>query len=180
MRRTKLILGYLLLILPLISVAEEVTDAKPAGSSLSGIKYGIGISLSYDVFGDNRVVTASLDENGIVRVSDEQTFPARIVLESHYFFPAASGKWGHGPFVAVQPGSERVIEAVGGGWMAGFLKNRATGESWNIGVGLLVTPSVRVLGDSITANKALPTNETTIRYKYQSQIGGLAMISFTF
>ncbi len=161
-------------------VSAKETTAVSTNKSMGGIKYGIGIALSYDIIGDDRVVTASRDENGIVRVSDEQTFPARIVLESHYFFPAASGKWGHGPFVAVQPGSERVIEAVGGGWLFGFLKDKVSGESWNIGVGALVTPSVRVLGDSITANSPLPANETTIRYKYQSQIGGFAMISFTF
>ena len=89
-----------------------------------------------------------------------------------------------GAFVAVQPGSDSVIDAIGLGWMFRFpdklqmLGNRTL----NIGFGLIADQGVRVLGDGFVENTAPPTSptgtpETQVRYRTTSQSGIFAMAS---
>lgn len=165
--------------------AVKQANDKAAEQSFAGLKFGIGLSLTKDNGNNDRVVSATLDENNIVRIEEEQNSVARIVLESHFFFPrtTASGLiWGHGPFVALQPGTDELIDALGMGYMVGWRRNNTTDDnsSFNLGVGVIVDPSVRILGDGIEPNQPLPTNETAIRYKQTSQNGWLVMFSFGF
>ncbi len=170
--------------------AEEVATER----GFAGLKFGVGLSLTHDLGENNRVGSASL-VNGIVRVDDENNDIARIMLESHYFFKQSkpftlfnsnvkvpSEQWGRGPFVAIQPGTDEVIEAISLGMMWGFKKspNPADKRSWNIGIGAVVDPNVKVLGDGISENVALPTGETGIRYKDKSQWGLMLLTSFSF
>jgi len=134
----------------------------------------------------NRIDEAKL-VNNVVRVTEERNDIPRIMLESHYFFlpdttflrAVEPKNWGHGPFVAIQPGSEEIIEAIGFGWMIGF-KRENSESSWNIGAGLVVDPNVKILGDGIEENKPLPAGETEIRFKETSQWGVLIVTSFGF
>lgn len=136
----------------------------------------------------------------MVRVSKVENVRARMILESHHFFTptfnnrAASflglaeneagneGKknWGVGPFIALQPGSDEVIDAIGAGLMVGFRRPNAETQSFNIGVGVLYDINSQVLGDGIEENKPLPGIETEVRYKERSQDGLLIMSSFSF
>ena len=74
------------------------------GREFAGIKFGIGISLTHDTGNNDRVESASLDENGVVRVSKDQNDIARIMLETHYFFePNSGGRSFLGMFLMKKP-----------------------------------------------------------------------------
>ena len=115
------------------------------------------------------------------------------MLESHYFFKperdfarglVKRGQWGMGPFVAIQPGTDEIIEAFALGWMWGFkrVENPAIPDnsSWNIGVGAVVDPNVRILGAGFDRNMPPPGSETQVRFREKAQLGVLVLVSFSF
>ena len=53
-------------------------------------------------------------------------------------------------------------------------------DSFNIGIGVMMDPSVKILGDGISENQPLPLGETTVRTKETSQWGVLFMVSYNF
>jgi hypothetical protein len=161
-------------------------------------KYGRGLSFTHDLGWNHRVTKAEII-NGIVRVEEQRDDIARIMLELHYFFtPNAihpfgleQYQWGHGPFVAIQPGKEKIIDAIGLGWMIGFrnkvttftdkgLQTKWAATSWNFGVGFVVDPSSKILGDGFVANRPPPPGETVVRLKDTSQGGIMFITSFSF
>ena len=170
---------------------NATTDQSPPSreSEFLGLGFSAGISLTIDGGSRKRIESASV-VNGIVRVDDENDTRARVMLESHYFFETPhkflrvldAKNWGHGPFVAVQPGSNEIIEAVGLGWMVGFKRNGGNNDnsSWNIGIGVAVDPNVQTLGDGLVENMALPEGEQGIRFREETETGGLILVSFTF
>jgi len=179
------------------ATADQVTEAKArqdaikaGNSAFAGVELGVGLSFTIDRGRRDRIGNATLVKN-VVRVEDQNNNRARVMLESHYFFtPGVGGndpddptvraaRWGVGPFVAIQPGSEEVIEAIGMGIMIG-LRRGNSGESFNLGVGYVVDPNTRVLGDGLEANQPLPPGETEIRYKDTAQSGILILSSFSF
>jgi len=183
--------------LPAVAVPAQVPiQPKPSygssqGRNFAGINFGVGISLTRDTGSHDRVETAFIDENNIVRVSKNQNDIARIMLESHYFFePRTSDfsfmgltkgiNWGHGPFISLQPGTDEIIEAIGIGWMVGFRRGGDDNSSLNLGIGYIIDPSVQVLGDGINENMPLPQGESQIRFKDTSQSGIMFIASFTF
>ena len=145
-----------------------------------GLGFGVGISLTIDSGGDKDRVKSASVINGIVRITDENNTPARIMLESHYFFTSKDGNFGHGPFVALQPGSNEIIEAIALGYMWGFKRDSPKGssDSWNIGLGIVVDPNVQTLGDGIEPNEPLPTGDS-LRFKEETETGLLIMSSFS-
>lgn len=186
---------------PLPSSTPPTIDAKPKDKGptqpFGGIEFGVGVSLTLDRGDRDRVSEAVLDTNGIVRVADQNNNPARIMLESHYFFTpcgrsllgrknlcsdnAESEKlqWGAGPFIALQPGGENVIDAIGMGLMIGFRRGQ-TSQSFNFGIGYVVDPNTKVLGNGISEDQPLPAGETEIRLKETAQSGLLFLASFSF
>ena len=173
-----------------IAKAIKALDKKPGGT-FGGIDFGGGISFTLDVGTSDRISDAAL-VNGIVRVNDENNGRARIMLESHYFFTPQADidflglknaqrekQWGWGPFIALQPGTDDVIEAVGMGVMFGARRG-AGDDSFNLGFGVVVDPNTRILGEGLRANKPLPVGESAIRYKEEMQTGFLILSSFSF
>ncbi len=172
--------------------------------------FGMGVALGavIDVGGRDRIESASLDPNGIVRVEQDSNTRANFMLEAHFFlkpnfgFPfgcrsadnpeegigcVKAGDWGFGPFVAVQPGSQNIIEAVGAGVLLGFKKSAVPVlrdipivHSFNLGVGAMLDVRQRVLGDGIRVNEKLPVGETAIRFRETSQIGAVVIFSAAF
>lgn len=175
-----------------LAAAQGSSAGGGATQKFGGLEFGVGLSFTADVGTSDRVSDAEL-VNGIVRVKDENNGIARIMLESHYLFTpnrtslfgVPAGRWGHGPFVAIQPGTDDIIQAIGAGWMIGFRRpapatGEDTGQSFNIGFGVVVDPNTRILGDGIVANQPLPAGETAIRYTEEMQIGALLLFSFSF
>ena len=180
-------------------IAAAVADEQEnrGRQKFGGLEFGVGISFTLDVGKTDRVREAEL-VNGVVRVKDEDNGRARIMLESHYFFkpcqsadgqPIAGcslpfglkgGDFGWGPFMALQPGTDNIIEAVALGAMLGFRRPGEGSESFNLGLGVVVDPNTRVLGDGLIANQPLPAGETAIRYKEEMQTGLLLLASFGF
>lgn len=175
----------------LLLAAHELACAQQR--DFGGFTLGAGLSLTWDLGESDRVNSASI-VNGIVRVTEESNEVVRVMLESHYFFVpdrelsvlgisrVPKNQWGHGPFVAIQPGSDDIVEAIAFGWMWGF-KRSANAEdtaSWNIGIGAVVDPKVKVLGDGFVPNEPPPAGETEVRYKEKGQWGLLILTSFSF
>ncbi|MCI5125976.1 MAG: hypothetical protein D3925_16280 [Candidatus Electrothrix sp. AR5] len=160
---------------------------------LGGFKFGVALGLTMDL-GDNDRVESAEVVNGVVRVTKDNNYSPRIMLETHYFFTPGpqdtfgpeeflghkEGEWGFGPFVALQTGSEDIIEYIGAGIMLGFRRSEESTNSFNVGLGVVVDPSVKILGDGIVENRPLPEGEAEVRFKETSQLGLLAMVSYAF
>jgi len=173
----------------LICGISSVSNAQ-SERDFAGLRFGVGISLTADIGSDERVQSAEV-VNNIVRITNEDNSVARIMLESHYFFKpnksflnvVEKNQWGWGPFVALQPGSDEIIEAIALGWMIGFKREGQQTDdtsSWNFGLGLVVDPNAQTLGSGLNANSPLPDGEEGIRFKEESQLGILFLTSFSF
>jgi len=173
---------------------EDETIEKQGQRKFAGLDFGVGISVTFDTGNHDRVQNAEIVD-GVVRVTKETNAIARIMLESHYFFTPdnflgiqanvdASGEnkktFGIGPFMALQPGTKEIIEAIGFGIMVGWRRDGAGPGSWNLGIGGVVDPNVQILGDGFVANEPPPGSETQVRYKVQDQRGWLFLASFSF
>ena len=171
--------------------SEKDDEAAAKGQrAWQGLNFGVGLSFTWDGGSTDRVKRASI-VNDVVRVDDEENVIARIMLESHYFFVPddpwfglKKGQLGWGPFVAVQPGTEDIIEAFGVGLMVGFRpfdpKGIAGNASFNIAIGAAFDPNVQVLGRGFREDRPPPEGEDSIRFKETDQVGVLAMFSFTW
>lgn len=170
-----------LIILPLafIFVFTVLTSTSFAdGHDFSN--WGLGVSLTIDTGNRDRVDEANI-VNGLVRVDKDNNAIPRMVLELHHFVWAWKNETiGLGPFAAIQPGGDDIIDAFGGGLMVGFRKNRETKLAFNVGIGIIVDPNTKVLGDGFAANLAPPPGETEVRFKETEQYGALILISTSF
>lgn len=175
--------------------------AQEATIDFTGAGFGSGIALVIGLGEKQRVKDAEV-VNNVVRVKSDSTTTPRILLNLHYFFSDAcdggAGKFcveqgvdaggrrilvpmrGWGPFVAVQPGSDQTVAAVGGGVLFGWRRAVDKPDSFNVGAGVLADQNVRTLGDGIYANQALPAGETQIRYKESTRWGVILMASWAF
>ncbi len=88
--------------------------------------------------------------------------------------------WGIGPFAALQPGTDNVIDAIGGGLMLALRRDTVKSDSFNIGLGLLYDVDTPTLADGFVENQAAPGTETTVRLRRGSQIGFLVLTSYSF
>ncbi|RXD05009.1 hypothetical protein EQZ23_07725 [Sphingomonas sp. UV9] len=183
-------------------VASALTAAlAPPKQTFGGLDLGAGLSFTLDLGKLNRISRASA-VNGIVRSDDQDNGRARIMLESHYFFTPCTwnflglknpckakdgwqvadpkeARWGLGPFIAVQPGSDNIIDAIGMGIMVGARREQSA-QSFNLGIGIVFDPNTRVLGDGIIENQPLPIGEIEVRYRETLQTGILVLTSFSF
>lgn len=167
-----------------------------ADKRFAGFNFGVALGVVVKAGKRDLVQTAAVDPNGIVRIERDNNTTANLLLESHYFYtPQASflglvdsRNWGHGPFVAVQPGTENIIQSVGAGWMIGFKRSsivaqdlaRDRGDSFNIGIGVMVNPNAQVLGDGVQKNQPLPSGETSVRLRKTTEMGYLITFSYSF
>lgn len=164
-------------------VQKQQRDQKE--NEFAGLTFGVGISTTFDVGNHDRVKDAQVVD-GIVRISSSENARARVMLESHYFFLrencrlVESRMCGWGPFIALQPGTDNIIEAAAIGLMVGYRRNRDESASFNLGVGLAVDVNVKTLGDGIFANQPLPAGETEVRFRTREQLGVVILASFSF
>ncbi len=169
------------------AAVQKLLAEQQAAQDFGKLGFGAGLSLTIDLGTKDRIAEAQIVKT-IVRVTDQNNAIARLLLETHYLFkPAGSGPfglaekmWGVGPFVAVQPGEDRIIEALGFGLMIAFRREETKTDSFNIGVGFMIDPNTRVLGDGFVANAAAPNGEEEVRYRETAQKGLMLMTSFSF
>jgi len=167
---------------------ENEQAALERKKNFTDFDWGIGVGVA---FGDDQRVETAVIENGVVRVTEDDTDEARILLEIHKFFtPFENKDIGVGPFAMVTAGGTGgdVLSSFGLGIMIGFrrdsddsIKSTSTSSaSWNLGIGLVLDNDVMVLGDGIRANEALPEGVTDIRFKKESQDALAIIFSTTF
>ncbi len=190
------------------AAVEAKTAAASGKQNFGGIDFGIGIAMSYDLGNNDRVRDATIVD-GLVRVNRTENIRARLILESHFFATptfsatrraedeaycadfrgdanayrncrASLKDFGIGPFVALQPGSDKVIDAIGAGVMIGFRRGEDRTASFNLGIGVFYDVDTQILGDGFVENAPPPGGETEVRFRRQSQSGLLLMSSYTF
>ena len=185
----------------------NLADDDDGRQKFGGIDFGIGVAFSYDLGNHQRVKEATIVDN-IVRVTRTENVRARLILESHYFFTPPSAALGNysgafcdtmqdypdqkddcdnrrknfgiGPFMAIQPGTDNIIDAIGAGVMIGLRRRQETSASFNIGIGVLYDVNTQILGDGFVENQAPPGKETEVRFRRGSQSGLLIMTSYSF
>jgi hypothetical protein len=168
------------------------TLKKRKTQEFAGLHFGVGIGFT-QTFGRDRIESV-FNDNGIVRIEGETNAIPRVLLESHiYLTPKQwgevfstldytenpTGKIGIGPFIALQPGSNSVIQAIVAGIMIG-LKDpmyKDANHTWNLGIGISVEPSSKTLGDGLKANEPIPAG-TALRTQDRSLVGITALISY--
>jgi hypothetical protein len=163
----------------------EMTDTEIKAKTFEkfqGINFGLGVGV-VGAPSDRLAQNGAQVVNGIVRVEDQSNTTASVLLESHYFFADKERpRFGHGPFVALRSGgsSNQIIDSIGLGYMLGWRYDDKSNSSWNIGAGLSINPSARVLGDGITKNAPLPLGETEVRTQTQTLLGFMILVSFSW
>jgi hypothetical protein len=168
---------------------------RDSDTRFAGFNFGIALGVTTKAGRRQIVNSASVDANGLVRIDRDDNATANFMLESHYFFTpnfplinVAPKDWGIGPFIAVQPGTDNIIQSVGAGGMIGFKRSklilkdlqRDRGDSFNIGFGVMLSPNAMVLGDGIEKDKPLPGDEKTIRLKRTTELAWVILFSYTF
>lgn len=95
--------------------------------------------------------------------------------------------WGIGPFLAIQPGTDEIVESIGIGVMVGLRRGGDDSEgnqSFNLGLGVVNDPSVQILGEGFVADQPAPLDENSnplpIRFRKTDQTGLLLLASFSF
>jgi hypothetical protein len=183
----------------IVQVQQKVVD-------WAGFGWGVGIATNFDV-GGKRVNSATV-VNNVVRVEDSTAnVGVSFVLEAHYFLkdtmsrgcsekgtsPINCTERAWGPFVALEvgggssasPAANGPITGYALGWMLGMRHPSPIPDiapatsSWNIGIGLRVSPNGKVLGDGIVANQALAAGDT-IRYKLEPRYGVMLLSTFSY
>jgi hypothetical protein len=86
---------------------------------------------------------------------------------------------GIGPFVAIQSSKDSPIEAFGLGALVGLRPDAKSSTSLNLGIGALLDPKVRVLGDGIVEGQPLPDGETEVRFRTEGRWRFLILASFS-
>ena len=180
----------------------QTTTTTYGDVSWQGLNWGIGIGTNFNLGG--KLVTGAEIDNGIVRVTDTSAnVGIGFVLEAHYFFK----EWlplpnclnyncndiATCPFVALEvgtgatatPSSSGLITGYALGWMVGLhhpdpTSSKTSNASWNFGVGFVVNPTAKVLGDGFGPNQPPPAGETSVRYVTEPRYGILLLSSFSF
>ena len=151
-------------------------------SSLDALGFGAGLGFRWNVYEPDIVSEATVDANGIVRVNKRNNTQAGLVLETHYFAYRRSN-FGIGPFVAVQTGSENLIESVGLGLMFGWEVNDE-GRGFGLGFGYSAQPRAKVLGPEFVENQPAPKNASgqplAVRLQERDKGAIVAVLSVIF
>ncbi len=176
---------------------EQDNDANRDNNYFSN--WGVGPAITYDVFNRPRVDNARV-ENGIIRGDEQANAGASLLLEMHFMRPVErltpfSRQFGSsfcgdgilcgaGPFIAVQAGSDEIIEALGAGWMWGFRREDQQDRLWgagqfNFGVGLVVDPNATTLAPGFELNEPLPAGATDVIVEDDAQVGLIIVFSLS-
>jgi hypothetical protein len=181
---------------------DYVELADKASKAFGGVKFSLAMGANggnlEDAVEDAALVgavaanptTGQAEIRPVVRVTKAATSRPRLLLEAHKFpwtrderlrgtvFNGA--KLGFGPFVAIQSSESELLQAFGVGAMVGMRLGPTDSSSLNLGIGRLLDPSVKTLGNGIEDGKPLPVGETAVRFNTQARWSWLILASFTF
>ncbi len=145
-----------------------------------GLNWGIAVAAAYTFEKDPSVDEAEI-LNGSVWVTRESKASPRVMLETHYFLSLRSGKWGWGPFLAIQPASGDLLGTIAGGVMVG-IKNAddKNNNSFNVGIGPYLINNYKELTAGLVDGKMAPEGLSTIKYKTRAAAGICLVFSFSF
>lgn len=176
---------------PLVQ-GQNVNSREENRREFAGINFGVGLGVTLDTGTRDRVDAATIDANGIVRVNESSNIRARVFLETHKFIYSRSAEGGKsfvphgiGPFIALQPGTDEIIESIGIGILFGWRHDDETTESFNLGVAIHVDPRTQVLGDEFRKNQPAPLDAATgeplgMRFVDRDQGAVLIFASFSW
>ncbi len=165
-----------------LAEAQDQDDRNQADESFLGLKWGVGLGYS---FGDEDFIEQAELVDGVIRVTDDQTDQARVLLEFHKYFwcnnQHKSAETGCGPFVAVAASSDDLLKGVGIGFMYGWRgHDEKASDGFSVGIGAILDNDVRSLADGFDANQPLPSGETEIRYETKSRWSAILFVTRTF
>ena len=188
------------------SAAAAASDANKAikamqDNAVSDLmkNFGAGIGVTIDTGTRSRIDDATVDVNGVVRVNKKSNNAARFFLEAHALSLLKKDSKGtkvadstagertpsraFGPFAALQLGGDQVIQSLGAGLMYGWRgANPDAKGSFNFGLGYVLDPAVKVLGDEFKENQPAPKDAAgkplPIRYATKDKGAILLLVSF--
>ena len=170
---------------------EEERDRK--NKEFLGVKLGVAFGAVY--FPD-RVEEAEIVGGKVVVTKEASGRPA-VLLEAHRFLDVRAGArqkapserlgfvnlekvtFGLGPFVAIQSSQNEVIDAFGLGLMGGIRAGESS-DSFNIGIGAMLAPSVKTLAEGLVDGQPPPPGAEAVLFKEQSRLGVVLLVSFAF
>ena len=170
------------------STSSLPSTGTAAQSTLQNLGFGVALSLQWNILKPDIVNDATVDANGIVRVNTRSNTNAGFMLEMHYLMHTWTynndKEIGTGPFVAVQPGTDQIISAVGAGWMVDWKVKPNDRKGFGLGLGYAARPSAKTLGDEFVANQPAPVGPNgqplPIRFETRDKGSVLVVLSFTF
>lgn len=177
-----LLVGAVLVAVALSSqAADESPDpAATTDDRFGQFNFGLGIGISDLSRAD---VLETQIEQGLVRVTDSEKTKRGLWLETHYLLDRyAFGKYAsHGPFFGIQVlEGDDVIKSVALGYMISLkrspIKDKTSKTAFNLGLGLHTT-KIKVLGNGIVEDQALPTGVESVRLKSKDETGVMLMFS---
>lgn len=160
---------------------KQETEKK---DSFLGAKFGLGVGLMHGL--GPRSVEATLDENGIINVSEDKTRAINFFLETHYYpdtWRFGRGNIAHGPFVLMNTGAidtdADTLATFGVGWMLGV---RVSDKAINVGAGYALQTGVQSLRSNFVAGKEAPRDDmgTFIEPQYTKSTEGAWVILVSF
>ena len=150
-----------------------------------GAGFGLSVGLIHGLGPKN--VEATLDENGIVNVTEDKTKTVNFFLETHYYPEAwrfGKGNLAHGPFVLMNAGAidtdADTLTTFGIGWMLGV---RVKDKAINIGAAYALQKGVQSLRNNFVAGQEAPQDDegNFIEPQYTKSTEGawLLLVSFS-
>jgi hypothetical protein len=168
MKKFLILLGVSsLAVCPTASAAQSTTasDSDPQAfcSNLFKAKCGLLVGMAVNV-GRSTAKNASV-VGDLVRVSSNDDLKLAGMGYINYPFELKNG-YKIGPYFGVgTPTSGGETFSYGGGLLFNLPKKETRAYGLAIGLGVLFSPGVQVLGDGIIEGKLLPKGETQVRYK---------------
>ena len=168
-----------------VAAQRVVDDKTKREESLDGFNFGTGIAAGFDLHRGQRIDSASIGPNAsgqsVVRVDKEAETRLGLVLETHYFWTVGQERLiGLGPFFAIKSSDSDLIQEAGLGFMIGLRHNKEATNSFNIGLGVMVDPSAKVLADGFSAGAPPPPGATSVATKEETRFSAVVLFSYTF
>lgn len=157
-----------------------------AESDFLGAKWGIGVGYSHafrDVVDEAEIV------DGLVAVRKDLTEQPRVILEFHNYIWCRGGnrksdvpiQTGCGLFAAVATRDDKVLSAVGAGFMYGWkVGTGSDAKGFSVGAGVIVDASGKKLGSGYVDGEPAPPGSTKVFLVDKAVVSWMVFFTRTF